>query len=155
MTTIAYRDGVLASDSGVYDGAHDLVEGMTPKVYKWGGDIGDLWLFGAAGDADMRELIAILQVSGLQTTKEELAALDTEVDGILISPQGEIWRVYYDPENEESHIYPLHADFFAVGSGAQVAIGAMAAGKGAEEAIVLTSQHNTHTRLPVQSVRLA
>lgn len=154
MTTIAYRDGVLASDSGVYDGAHDLMEGITPKVYQWP-DVKGHWLFGAAGDADMRELIAILQATGLQTTKDEIATLDTEVDGILISPQGEIWRVYYDPENEESHIYPLNADFFAVGSGAQIAIGAMAAGKGAEEAIELTSHHNVHTRLPVQSVRLA
>lgn len=132
MTTIAYRDGVLAADTlttrgyTAIDGAMKVASGP----HGLGGACGNYgfvtaWLEWVSGERAERPV-------PVQT------ADDTDV-GLLITPEGAI-MVY-----EGSGHYQIRAPYYAIGSGRDQALGAMHAGASAANAIRAAIEHDTYT----------
>lgn len=162
MTTIAYKDGVLASDSMVSDVHRGLYEGTTQKVFQLSGGC----LYASSGDYDDRAVRALLdsvRSPDQLPSPQQLWECDVNADCVLVFPDGQVFIITIttdvepgDDENpvQAAEIFQVSAPYVAVGSGRQIALGAMWAGRSAAQAIEAACEHNVWTRGPVQSMRL-
>ena len=142
MTTIAYRDGVLAADRLITQG--DARFGYTRKVaLSPAGHIG-----GAAGGLHDVESFLRWIDGGCEDDPPDVTSSD-EPTGILVMPDGTInlW-------NGHSVLVPVRGPFVADGSGWKLAIGAMAAGASAIQAVEIASLYDTGTGGGIDSVTL-
>lgn len=121
MTVIAYRDGVIAADSLMVGGGHIMSRDVT-KIYK-NGSI----LHGACGDAAWCKSFHDWMNLGLKGNCPGMRS--DESGAIIILPTGLIVDV-----NVAGFIIRSDLDFWAIGCGADYAIGAMECGASAEEA---------------------
>lgn len=123
MTTIAYRDGVLAGDTLVTS-PRDIKFGERIKVFKSPSG----WLGGVAGPiGGISVLEQWMRQDDIDPDKPPVT--DNRVEGLVISPKGEIY--FWCGKN----LSWMSAKFTAVGSGDEVAMGAMAMGATAVEAV--------------------
>jgi ATP-dependent protease HslVU (ClpYQ) peptidase subunit len=112
MTTIAYRDGVLASDSRLtFDSA--VSTDKCKKIWR----LKDGALFGASGNNEA----GLMVLKALQKDTP-LPKLEGDMCAILIRPNG---RVYYSDGRLWDH-WP--EKFIAIGSGGSYALAAMRSG---------------------------
>jgi hypothetical protein len=148
MTTIAYRDGILACDSCWSDDS--LVVLSQTKILRLRSGA----LYGAAGHVDDRALVAALQdASGPADlpSHEDLYEMKTEIRALLIFPDGSVFMI--DAKEPCAGVTPL-GPFAAVGSGGRVAMGAMAMGASAEQAVEIACRLDTYCRLPIHTLAL-
>lgn len=141
MTTIAYRDGVLASDSLVTLG-NTKVHGSYQKIRR----IGD-HLLGTAGS------VAACQqfIDWVKSGNDEDPPPKGEYSALIIDPRGRVREM----ENGSVLPVPRGAKFFAIGSGAPYALAAMYAGATATEAVKIAAKIDTSTGLPVKTLKLS
>jgi 20S proteasome alpha/beta subunit len=133
MTTIAYKDGIVAYDSLVTVGRQKHSE--PAKVFKWQGT-----LVGMCGadcpenykvKAWLDEIAASPKVIGMKKAEFEL----------LLIPKEGLLRLLYSDGRGLFINYP----FYAIGSGSDYARGAMAMGATAEEAVRIAAEYDTST----------
>ena len=139
MTTIAFRAGVLAADSQL-TGRSD-VRLRVKKIKR----LKDGSLFAGSGTASLVNKMERWQNGGQAPKIEE----GDEAECIIIRPDGTVFLV-----DEELELEQLENEYTAIGNGAGYAIGAMAFGATAEEAIKIAAEHDSNTSLPVHSMRL-
>ncbi len=133
MTTIAYRDGILAADTQITCGS--TVDGWAQKAFK----IGSV-LYATVGSAGPGEAFRNWLVGGMKGDAPNMKPTD-EIEGdAFIFPGGD--RVVWRYRNE----WATHrAPFFAYGSGSAIALGAMAMGATAEQAVAAAALRDTAT----------
>lgn len=155
MTTITYKDEVMACDScWSYD---DGVDSLQSKIKRLSSGA----LLGGAGDNDGRELEALLDKvktpNGLPT-KAQLLALRVDYLGLLVLPRGRVFKIGATHVSEANWgtdfsgdigVWEISGPYTAVGTGSRWAMGAMAAGKGAAEACRIACKFDLNSRLPV------
>lgn len=125
MTTIAYRDGILASDSRVT--TKDFVESDTDtKIWR----LRDGSLFGSSGDYMGGLILFRSLVESLKAKKFVLPERNLKgTKALFISKQGD--QFYF-----EFHTWELRKDeYLAIGSGGKFALAAMDAGADAKTAV--------------------
>lgn len=144
MTTIAYRDGVLASDSlGNRNGLRRKVK----KVYRVGDHI-------MGGCGNYQDCIAFVNWWP-QRNERELSFRQYSGDKdapdlymIVVGPGGaQAWGEHLQPTD-------ILDDFYAVGSGASAAMAAMHMGASAEEAVRIASLVDIGTGGDIETVTL-
>ena len=135
MTTIAYRDGVLAADSlATCNGMRD---GYGAKIWR----VGRLLVGGAGSRAECLKFRDWV-VAGMKG-RPDIA----ETNAIVVSPEHVVcWS--------EKGCWPVAEPFYAIGSGYEIAIGAMAVGADAERAVHIAAQYDTRTGGDVITLRL-
>lgn len=156
MTVITYRDGTLACDSCWNDDG--LITSSATKITRL--PYGKL--YGAAGDCDDRGLLELLrpvQVPAELPTRRTLEELRSDISALLIfcEPQLRVFVVDCCPPgkaDEVSGIYEVRGPFIAVGSGRDVAMGAMAYGAGAVEAAHAACEHDVNCRPPIHCLKV-
>ncbi len=142
---------MMASDSKCTDDFNAFCT-RTPKVYR----LPNRALLGCAGDADSRDVIELLGGVSIKKlpTRAELAATKCEFAGLLVFPNGTIYFVDISPP-EAAHsewtasMLECKERFAAVGSGYQFAIGAMAAGRSAKQAVEIAARYDIQSGAPV------
>ena len=145
MTTLAYRAGVMASDSRAYAG-NSLSIGNKPKIHR----LKDGSIFAVSSrvpgiDSVLREWVE----------RGAVLALAPRVDTrtftlLLVKPTG---AVFY-AENEFTLSGPLQGEFFAIGSGDNIALGAMAMGADAVRAVAIACELDVWTKGPIMTMKL-
>lgn len=142
MTTIAYRDGVLAADTRAYSGdARPL--GQKSKIER----LEDGTLIGvsssiAGGGETVRRWYADQRPSDIE--------LPSNFTMIAISREGEVFFAKDTP-----HVSgPLTAPYFAIGSGADFALGALETGVSAKGAVLLACRLDVWSDEPVEILTL-
>jgi ATP-dependent protease HslVU (ClpYQ) peptidase subunit len=141
VTTIAYKAGVLAGDSQ----ATDDQLWQTTKIERLNTSAGSL-LVGWCGDVHSA-LVFMEWLKNDQSRKPDISNEDFEALVIAETGRVTIWNqslVGWRPEGK----------FFALGSGAKAAMGAMHAGKGAVDAVKIACLVDPYTRGPVRSLKL-
>lgn len=130
MTTVAYKDGVMAADKqmGGYSG-------IITKVYR----IGDS-LVGLSGSdyAACLKVVDWLADGGDPDEKPDLG--DSDIHILLVDSEGTIFLY-----NNNLYPMPMEQEFFAVGSGMDYAIGAMAMGGSAADGVRVASRFDPGT----------
>lgn len=155
MTIIAYRYGIMACDScwATQEGLQEISLTKIRRL-KSGG------LLGGAGEGDSRD--AELLLENVKHPKDlplrsKLQELRLDWTGLLVLPDGSVWTVATsdtpDKKDAEVGICQFNRGFAAVGTGAEIAIGAMAAGKSAFEAVKIVCDWDIHCRPPVHVLR--
>jgi len=138
MTTIALRNGVMAGDTQVTEG-DTLVASGCRKVRR----LRDGRLYGFSGDIEQGEIMLRALRKGEAPPKlRGIKAILVYQDGVVSLWEGAIW------------IKQQHAPFFAIGNGTDFALGAMAAGADAKQAVKIAMKFDTATGGRVQTVRL-
>lgn len=155
MTTIAYRDKIMACDSQWTVGDIRGVSRTKIRRLRSGA------LLGMAGENDGRALEKLLdRVMSPKTLPlpKVLHELKQDLHGLLVFPNGRIFVIttiaVTDNAAAESGIVEVSKPYWAVGAGAHVAIGAMWAGKSAEEAVAAGIEFDPNSMGPVQVERL-
>lgn len=155
MTTIAYKNGVMASDS-CWD-YNDLQEVSATKIKRLSSGA----LIGLSGDNDARDVYALFDKVKNEKhlpTRVQLATLRGSFGGVLVLPNGRVYRFNTQFEEkdrkEDFGIWETNRGCTACGSGAEVAIGAMSAGKTANEAVAIACRWDKNSRAPVHLLRL-
>ncbi|MBW7970970.1 hypothetical protein [Bradyrhizobium sp. BR 10289] len=139
MTTLAYRDGELATDSRVTSGDM-IVSDRRRKVHR----LRDGSVVAWSGSVQQAELLlrAMRSVKNPKHPKlDEISALHLRVDGTLWEYEGEAW-VKQDP------------GYYATGSGSPYAFAAMDAGASAKDAVRIAIKRDANSGGKVQSLKL-
>lgn len=147
MTTVAYRDGVMAGDTMTSSGGTLIA--TRSKVHVIGGH-----LVGTAGEAAMAlmflEWFAINHTPGRRRqarpphwpTGDRFEAVTVGADRVVTH-----W-------SDRLHPIVLSARFHAIGSGLQLAFGAMAAGATAAQAVKIAMQFDPFTAGEIETIAL-
>lgn len=145
MTTIVYRDGVLAADTRGYAG-YSAPIGTKQKVRA----IPDArCLVGVSSNAPgVPE--AVMDWFEFRSEDDPLRLPDGTKFTLLAVYDDGTARYAYDSLRLTS---PIEAPYFAIGSGTEYALGALAAGASAEEAVAIACGLDVWSALPVFSLR--
>lgn len=143
MTTIAYRAGVLAADT-------QMSYSDTPVV------VPDLKLFisgryAVAVSGDCRYIPTIKRWFENHDCSSEHAPermWDDTFDILAMDVEGNAYTLFGD------ELYILPTEFFAIGSGRLLALGAMAEGASAARAVEIAAKHDVYTGLPVRAITM-
>jgi ATP-dependent protease HslVU (ClpYQ) peptidase subunit len=137
MTTIAYRDGVLAADSLVTTGDTKLPE-TKRKVWK----LRDGRLFGGAGIAETIEFLKASINDGAETPKlSGVEAILVDTNGAVTAYEGKAW-------------VRVSAPYVALGSGSTIALTAMWMGADAKTAVKAGIKFDRNSGGRVYAVKL-
>lgn len=154
MTTVAYKDGVMAADSQISDGSSFCTR--INKLTRLASGA----VLGQSGEADIRDIIACLDkcTARRMPSRKTLSETKTDFSGILAYPSGKVYlidvrRAGKDEDGEwGASVIELLERYTAVGSGAQYAIGAMAAGRTAKYAVEIACRFDGYSNPPVREV---
>lgn len=125
MTIIVYRDGVLASDTLVT--VHGTRVAHAQKIKR----VGDGWLIGASGNfGSLPPLEAWIHAGANVAVAVEWGKVD-DTTGILISPDGVVYHV----DTGCGFVTEESSPFKAMGSGSEIARGALVLGASATKAV--------------------
>lgn len=148
MTTIAYKSGVMAADSGnwlgnvAYRTGNKLAVGPDGSLHGVTGNAAEgctylRWVtYGMKGAAPKPE----------ETDRKEGRSSFMALV-VLPDQRVRLWTAH----GFEEHECPV---YFAIGAGSEMAVGAMAAGASAEEAVAIVADNCEYARLPVRKVAL-
>jgi ATP-dependent protease HslVU (ClpYQ) peptidase subunit len=139
MTTIAFRDGVMAADSAAVMG--DTIVHRMKKIQRMPNGA----LAGFAGDVEQ----ALALLDWLRDGQRGRKPKSKDVALIYVTPSGKI--LHY---NGGRKAHPIAEPYYAIGTGKDVAFGAMYAGADAKTAVRAAIKRDTHSRGPVQVMAL-
>lgn len=139
MTTVAYKAGVLAADSLVT--SNGVRDGAARKIAKHKG----MLLGGAGCWSTVTKFMDWVRAGAQGECPIETGG---EANGFVVMPDGRfiMWSGR-GPTTTES-------PYFAFGSGREFALGAMAAGASAEEAVRVAIELDVYSGGPVTTLRL-
>lgn len=146
MTTIAYDGYDLAADSQITSGT-EKVTGVQ-KIFEINYEGKKCWV-AFSGTTKLFKDVMLWTKRGCPKPEPKL---NGEVDGILIDCENRVMILVDDGEGNVSWdewSYPV-----AIGSGGQIALGAMLAGKSAKQAVIIASKVDTLTGGPVSVVNI-
>ncbi len=149
MSTIAFKDGIVVADTQT-DWGNRKIKSLKKIV-----DHGDIVVAGS-GDADDRHLNALfmaLDNSEDFPTVRELKDLPQEFVALVFTRKTKQVFLVQTGENAP-FILEIKDKFFAIGSGGDYAMGAMAAGASAKEAVRISCMLDIHSNKPIQEVKL-
>lgn len=147
MTTIAYKDGIIAADTlltcgGERAGHISKIEQVTLN--------GEKYIYAAAGNCPEAEMFREWLLAG--SPKEYPFAFDsnTGVQALFINRRTKEVKYFLNSFVELKTIIP----FYALGSGSSYAIGAMEHGASAHEAVKCAAVWDIHTGTKVESKKV-
>lgn len=141
MTTIAYRDGVLAADSLITENGSRW--GAATKIVREG-----RILAGASGSTALCQRFLAWVSGGRSGECPAMKDGDEKATGVVF-PGGRI-VVEYDTNARPIR---LSAPFYASGSGREFAVGAMATGADAESAVRIAAKYDLFTNGRIHVLR--
>lgn len=142
MTTIAYRDGVMAGDRRATDG--DLAWAEMRKVFRRR----DGCLIGGCGNTTILQRYVDWFLDGERGFKPGLGVKDEDAEFLVVRQSG---RVEFHDRNG---VHGLQGRFFAIGSGSSAALGAMYMGATARQAVKAASRFDVNTGEGMHVVQL-
>lgn len=134
MTTIAYRNGIMASDSQATGG--EIVRGETTKLHRTIHGT----LIGISGHSGLTPLLIAWVEGGRKWEDRPTLPQHVELHAIIVRPRGTITVLSQDFIEQ-----PVETPFIAVGSGNELATGAMAMGATAAEAVEVAARFDVYT----------
>jgi hypothetical protein len=155
MTTICYRVDTkeMAADTLLVqsEGENTFYVGYADKIIR----LKDGSLLGMSGDAEGQWIVNVLNNTAIPADKivEELAELPCECSCLLVRPDGSMWWVSTSGDGFAEY-YSFRDDFAAVGTGKQIAIGALAAGMSAKRSVEIACERHCYSKPPIQVVKL-
>lgn len=146
MTTIVYRNGVLAGDRRAYSGEKTPI-GSKRKVHR----LEDGTLFGCSSSNVGADALIKRWIAKGCPPPEGGEPIPDHFQVLIVRPNGE---VFYAKNNLDLS-GPLEAPFFAIGSGEAFALGALEMGASAVQAVEIACRLDPWTGNGVDQVGLS
>lgn len=151
MTTVAYRDGILAGDTAM--GTDGSLLGYGQKIFKHKKG----WLLGFSGNAQYCHLakdwfMKCSSVSELLEPWPEGMRGDDAVNLIFVLDKKTIIR--FEGKKAYEVLLPKKSPFYAIGTGREVALGAFEAGATAKQAVRAAKRWDHATGGKIQTLKL-
>jgi ATP-dependent protease HslVU (ClpYQ) peptidase subunit len=152
MTTIAFKDGIMASDSCISGGGY--YGASVNKVQRTSAGA----LIGWCGEADNRAVLTLIdkvKKPAQLPTKQEIAACLTDCQVLIAFGPNSLYIVGCDEDDSgryHGYVNVCNLGAAAIGSGSHLALGAMLAGKSAREAVSIACKIDNNSKLPVNSM---
>lgn len=147
MTTIAYRNGIMAADSME---SSDICEPCI-KLYRVKRGRNKGHIVGTAG-AMFSGMVFLDWYSGgrkhMPSSDRDIVSDDDDFMCLILRPDG-LFKV-----NKSCRPVLVEAPFYAIGHGAGVALGAMEKGASARRAVEAACKWDPYTRGPIHTMRL-
>jgi hypothetical protein len=159
MTTIAYKRGMMACDSCWTDAGEAVQQTSLIKIVRLSSGA----LFGSSGDNDCRAVELLLdKIKTFDKLPTAIQLADTHCDcvGILAFKTGEAVIIEIkEPEAGEqvewrASVYRANRGCAGVGTGGELAIGAMEAGATASQAVKIACGWDINSKPPVHVIQL-
>lgn len=148
MTTVAYKDGVIASDSALTYG--NAYIGTSKKVWKFG--TGALYgICGMGDDRPLRRLLEKVKTEDELPSVAQLQEVKGDMEALFILPDGQVFSIATD---ENASVFPVEDAHHAIGRGRKFAIGAMDAGADAIKAADIGSHRDINSGGSIQVLYL-
>lgn len=139
MTVIAYRAGIIAADRNAF--VHNVIVTRRTKV----GRSSDGTLVGTSGAGwqgdKLRQWVEDWGADTVERARPDFHHLN--IGAVIIYPDRRILMMETE-DNEDIREWYGASDFVALGAGAELAMGAMAQGATAIEAVVIASRFHAH-----------
>lgn len=152
MTTIVYRDGVMAADSCETieeESAGDHVR-KCAKLFRYDGYLIGLQGESTPGMVFLNWFTGFKGMPGVHTKRpDELVDSDADFTALVVTPRGQVFE--FDRWCIATRRY---GGFHAVGSGVKAALGALHMGASAPAAVRIAAKIDPYTRGPVHVMRL-
>lgn len=142
MTIVAYRNGILAADSAIYAGS--VYAGIMLKLAR--SPYGTI--AGAAGRTGICVRFRKWIEGGLSGDFDPKSD-ESDFGAILAEPDAPVMRMQND-----GVMVQIDGPFHAEGTGEGLALGAMAAGASAEEAVRIAIEYDAYCGGPISILRL-
>lgn len=155
MTTIAYRNGVIAADSRVTVSSEAGGDRNfhTKKLFRARVDIKGVQsevILATAGESAPGSLFVEQWSTGKSLTEIRDLFTYSEADfTVLVVTEHGLFEV-----DKWCVLEPVYEVFYAIGSGSKLAMGAMEAGASAQKAVEIACRRDPYTALPVVTMRL-
>jgi hypothetical protein len=149
VTTIAWKAGVMACDSMWTHNGVQCTSMIKIRRLSSGA------LYGGAGDGDDRTLVALLdkvRSPDRLPSREDLFDVMGDFAAILAFPRGSTWVL--EKDKKDAQIWEVNRGLWAIGSGGEMAIGSMASGKTAREAVAIVCGWDAQSKPPVHVLEL-
>lgn len=154
MTTIAYRDGVMSGDSSVW--VNDVYVGDTIKVSKFrkslvghSGVLADMLKFRLWYKKYIDNIPYKNELDEIINNLESLTGqLEADTTFLYVNLNKQIVKI------RKEGLTFINSNYVSIGSGFEIALGAMAAGASAEEAVKIAIDKNAYTSGEIHSVKL-
>ena len=139
--------------------ANRTIIGKAKKIYR----LSNGGLYGHSGDPDCRAIVELLdkvKSPKMLPSRKELAATQCDARGIWVFPRGQAFYLDVDMDEKlgverwNSSLLEVSEDFAAVGSGCDMALGALAHGASAERAVHIACRFDVGSGTPVVSMML-
>lgn len=146
MSVIAYKAGVMAGDTRAWVGRRKASPGSKRKIHR----LKDGSLLGvSSSQVGMADRFAEWMKSGANLADWHGRWPDS-LSALLIKPNGQA----YLADDSLHFTGPIKGKLFAIGSGGDIALGAMAAGKTARQAALIAARMCPYSEPPVQTLKL-
>jgi len=142
MTTVVYRDGVMASDSQYVE--NDVImPGHHPKVFRLPGG----GIMGYCGLVEVAyQVLNLIKENKPLATLDEFNSADTTI--LVVHENG---KISYTNGREWT---PIKVPYIAIGSGSPMAYGALALGASARQAVKAAMKHDTTSGGRLQAITM-
>lgn len=140
MSVVVYCRGVLAADSKAYGGKYQTSPGAKRKAHR----LSDGTRVGVVSSTiGMPERFVAWLDAGADP--KEWGEGSPDVRAIIVRPNGDVFLA-----DEGLHFSgPIDCEFYAIGSGSDYAMGALAMGANANRAVEIAAQFDPHCGAPV------
>lgn len=143
MSVVTYRDNMMVADSRAYSGSHRPIGNKLKLAALDDGSVVGV----VSGTVGLTE--AIIKWIKSPDTEDFPSDGETSFDALVVNPQGE--ATFYSDTPYPSG--PLKADYFAIGTGASYALGAMAHGATAAQACAIAARHDPLSGFPLYQAK--
>lgn len=141
MTTIVYRDGVMAADRLIT--SNGIRRGHSKKIFKAANGA----LIGVSGSAGLADRFVSWIGDGGREEERPRIPEGSDLFAIVAYPEGEV-AVF----SERLVPQVIEAPFAATGSGNEIALGAMAMGASAERAVAVAIEFDAYSGGTIDTV---
>lgn len=144
MTTVCFREGILAADTLI--AYNTITNGERCKIAKCGN-----YYVALAGSAFLRPVLEKWVTDGCREDAVPKLMMEhvDDFSVIIIDNAGDAFAF------DNGFLVPIYAPYTAIGSGALLAYGAMAHGASAEEAVAAAALHDKNTGGRIDSFHYA
>ena len=153
MTIICWKSPYLASDSRIVESS-DITSDNVQKIFK----LKNGSLIGLAGDVNFQEVTDLFnrQKLGKLPTTKQLIGIGVDFRSIYVRFDGTVFDILasFDSGRWGAQVIEIKEPYYAVGSGSAYALGALAAGATASQAVKITCRHDNNCGGKVQNVKL-
>jgi hypothetical protein len=111
------------------------------------------WIAFGGGCDDAIAIVELIAAHGMEEAMAKRLSFRAACEGLLLREDGTLASVFFGPKTRRIRLIEVASPFYAIGSGAHYAMGAMAAGASPKRAVEIAAQFDGSTGFGVDVIK--